>query len=189
MAKTIRQGKLVFPGEVLGVIEEYFPGSGVYVDDNGYLRAGVVGRVVIDIVKRIINVKQLFDKPVIPRIGDIVEGIVSSVSDDLAFIDIYAIEDRSPRSIDFTGILHISQVSSEYISTMYDALRVGDIVRARVISNNQPYQLTTKEPSLGVIVAFCTRCGAILRKRDDRLVCPVCGSIEKRKVSTMYLFR
>lgn len=187
--KKVRQGMLVFPGDKLGVEEEYFPGQGVYIDSNGYIRSQVVGRVLIDIIKRIINVKNVHGKPFVPKIGDIIEGIASSVSDDLAFIDIYAIEEKPSRSTDFTGVLHISQVSAEYIETMHDAMRLGDVIRARIINSNHPFQLTTKEPSLGVIIAFCTRCGSIMRKQDDKLICPVCGNIEKRKVSTSYIFR
>lgn len=187
--ERIRQGILVLPGDVIGVEEEYFPGQGVYVNGKGYLRSQLIGRVLIDIVKRTINVRNIHGKPYVPKVGDIVKGIVSSVSEDLAFIDIYAIEEKPTRTTSFTGILHVSQASSEYIETMYDAMRIGDIVRARVINSNHPFQLTTKEPRLGVIAAFCTKCGSLLRKQDDKLVCPICGNVEKRKVSASYVFR
>ncbi len=184
-----RQGMPVTPGDEIGVEEEYFPGPGAYVDERGTIRSQLVGRVLIDIVKRSISVRHVKGKPYVPRVGDIVEGIISGISEDLAFVDIHVIEEKPSKSTDFTGIIHISQVSLEYIETMYDAFRLGDVIRARVITNYQPYQLTTKEPSLGVIAAFCNKCGAILRKRDDRLICPVCGNVENRKISVMYLFR
>jgi exosome complex component CSL4 len=115
---------------------------------------------------------------------------VESVSNDLAFIDIISVEkSNGVQKTDFTGIIHISQTRREYLESMYDAFRIGDLIRARVLNNTNPFQLTTKEPSLGVVVAFCTRCGSILKKSDDRLVCPICGNVEKRKISIMYYFR
>ena len=182
-------GKPVTPGDELGVMEEYFDGPGTYIDRNGYIRSQLVGRVHLDIVNRLVMVRHVKGKPRIPRQGDIVLGIVEAVSNDLAFIDIWSIENTKAKNTDFTGIIHISQVSREYTETMYDAMRIGDVVRARVLNNSNPYQLTTKEPTLGVVVAFCSKCGAILRKQDDRLVCPICGNVEKRKVSLTYLYR
>ncbi len=181
--------KLVSPGDELGVEEEYFTGPGTYIDRKGKIRSQLLGKVLIDIVNRRIIVKHIKGKPRIPRQGDIVIGIVESVSNDLAFIDITSIENTNIKSTDFTGIIHISQASKEYLETMYDALRVGDVIRAKVLNNSNPYQLTIKDPNLGVIAAFCTKCGSLLKKQDDRLICPVCGNIEKRKTSILYMFR
>ena len=184
-----RQGMPATPGDKLGVEEEFFTGPGTYIDPNGNIRSQLVGRVLIDIVKRSICVKHVKSKPYVPKPGNIVLGIVETVSNDLAFTNIYAIEDKTSRTTEFSGVLHISQVSTEYIETMYDALRVGDVIRARVLNNIHPYQLTIKDAGLGVIAAFCTKCGAILKRKNDRLYCPVCGNYEKRKISIMYLFR
>jgi len=184
-----RQGMPVTPGDYLGVEEEYFPGYGAYIDDYGNIRSQLVGRVLIDIVKRTIEVRQVKGKPIIPKPGDIVLGVVETVSNDLAFIRIYNIENKPSRSTDFTGVLHISQVSNDYVETMYDVLRLGDVVRAKVLNSLQPFQLNTKHPSFGVVVAFCSKCGEILKLKDDKLVCPACGSVEKRKISTKYYFR
>ncbi len=182
-------GKLVTPGDELGVEEEYFTGPGTYINGKGYIRSQLVGSVKIDVVNRRIIVTHAKGKPRIPRQGDIVVGVVESVTNDLAFIDIVSIEGAMAKNTDFTGVLHISQVSREYIETMYDALRPGDVVRARVLNSMNPYQLTIKEPNLGVIAAFCSKCGSMLKKKDDRLICPACGSVEKRKVSLLYMFR
>ncbi len=182
--------KPVTPGDVIGVEEEYFPDRGAYVDNEGYIRSQIVGYALIDKLNKIVNVKHVRGKPVVPKQGDIVIGIVESVSNDLAFIDLTYIEyGNILKPIDFTGVLHISQASREYVENMYEVLRVGDMVKARILNNYNPFQLTTREPGLGVIVAFCTKCGAILKKSDDRLICPVCGSTEKRKISLAYMFR
>ncbi len=184
-----RTRKLVTPGDILGVEEEFIPIHGAYVDHESFIRSQVVGLVFTDIIKKNIIVKHVKDKPLVPKQGDTVEGIVTGVSDDLAFINIYSINDKFARTINFTGVIHISQVSTEFLSSMYDALRLGEVVRAKVLNNNYPFQLTTKDPTLGVIVAYCSKCGETLRRRNDKLVCPRCGNVEKRKISSYYLFR
>ncbi len=186
----VRAEKPVTPGDIIGVEEEYIPGDGAYVDENGYIRSLMTGRAVMDRISKIVNVKHVKNKPIIPRQGDIVIGIVEGVSNDLAFIDIISVEKSSGvKKTDFSGIIHISQASREYLESMYDAYRIGDIIRARVLNNTNPYQLSTREPSMGVITAFCTKCGSILKKSDDRLICPTCGNVEKRKISVIYSFR
>lgn len=183
------ESRVVYPGEILGVEEEFIPEQGVYTDRYGYLRSQIVGRVLFDYVRKNIFVRKLSYKPLLPKPGDIVEGIVSSVSEDIAFISIYAINDKYSRSIDLTGILHVSQASLDYIENLYEAVRSSEVVRARVLNSNYPYQLTTKEPALGVMIAYCSLCGGILYRRDDKLMCNNCGSIEKRKMSSFYAYR
>ncbi|MET1159385.1 MAG: exosome complex RNA-binding protein Csl4 [Thermoprotei archaeon] len=189
MGKSNSIKRIVTPGEMLGVEEEYMPIQGTYVDKNGYVRASTPGILVIDRTRKTIAVKHVRGKPIVPKPGDVVEGIVSSMSDELAFIDIYMVNDRYSRSIDFTGIIHISQASPEFLSSLYDAFRIGEVIRAKVLNNMHPYQLTTKEPGLGVILAYCNKCGSILIKRNGQLICPRCGNVEKRKASIFYLYR
>ena len=189
MKNKLKSGEPVLPGDMIGVEEEFIPLSGSYVDEHGYIRSQLVGRVYVDLMKKHVIVRHVKGKPLIPRQGDVVEGIVSSMSDDLAFIGIYAVNDKYLRSPVFTGIIHISQASQEFLSSLYEAFRLGEVVRAKVLNNNHPFQLTTREPGLGVIVAYCSNCGAVLYRRNDRLVCKRCGNTEKRKISSFYIFR
>ncbi len=189
MKSKPRMGSPILPGDVIGVEEEFMPSTGSYVDDKGYVRSQLVGRLYVDLLKKHVVVKHVKGKPVIPKPGDIVEGMVASMSDDLAFIDIYAVNDKYMRSSIFTGIIHISQASPEYLTSLYDAFRLGEIVRAKVLNSSHPFQLTTREPGLGVVMAYCSSCGAILYKVDDRLMCKRCGNVEKRKVSSFYIFK
>ncbi len=182
--------KLIIVGDKLFTIEEFMPGSGTYAYEDGVIRASQVGFLKIDFTQRIVSIKQVKGKPVYPRPGDIVIGVVTSVSDDIAFIDIFQVEGRSSRSVDFTGVVHVSQVSEKYVKSMYDALRPGDIVRARVLNDRIPFQLTTKGPQFGAILAYCSKCGGVLKRQsEDSVVCSRCGSIEKRKVSIKYMYR
>jgi len=188
--ETNKQKNFVTPGDPLYVIEEYLPGPGSYSDEKGWVRAAQIGRLIIDQSQRIVYVKQVLNKPFVPRSGDIVLGIVTGVSDDIAFLDIFQIEGKISKSTSFDGIIHISQVSEQYIETMYEAMRPGDVVRAKVLNNNPPFQLTTKGPQFGLILGLCSKCGSILkRQQNNMLICPNCGRIEKRKVSIKYIYR
>jgi len=83
----------------------------------------------------------------------------------------------------FTGVLHISDVHLRYVDSMFDVCKAGDIIRAKVISTkNQVYHLSTKDKDLGVIYAFCSRCGGTLGSKRQGMVCPRCGNIERRKI-------
>ena len=42
------------------------------------------------------------------------------------------------------------------------------------------------DEDLGVIKAYCNRCLTGLAKKENKLVCPNCGSTETRKTSTAY---
>ena len=177
----------VFPGDIIGVMEEFIPGSGVYVDENGYLRASMMGELVRDLKNKCAKIKR---KNILsyPKPGSIVTGIVTSIRNDIAVITIISEENSSGIPNPLTGILHVSQVTQGYVKTLYDAISLGDMIKAQVLSSENPFQLSIKNPSLGVILSTCSKCGAVLRKdRKGRLVCPRCRSIEHRKTSTDYI--
>ena len=181
------QGAFLTPGEEICVIEEYIPGPGSYADDKGFVRSSVVGKLVIDLNQRIISVYNPLGKPAVPRPGEIVRGVVESITDDLAFIDIFSLENKPSANIDYSGIIHVSQVSEKFIEKMGDVLKPGDIVRARILNAKPPYQLTLRGPGLGVILGFCGRCGApLIARSDEELVCSKCRRLEKRKVALRY---
>jgi exosome complex component CSL4 len=177
--------KAVVPGEALGVEEEALPVQGVYVDKQGYLRALVVGTVVMDKLKKTIMVRPANKRELGLRPGALVEAIVVSMSDDIAVLNIY---NANGVPVDFSGILHVTQVSSEYVKTLWDVLRPGDIVRARVINSFIPYQVSIKDPGLGVVAARCSVCGDLLYKAGEKLHCASCGSIENRRIGVGYVY-
>jgi exosome complex component CSL4 len=45
-----------------------------------------------------------------------------------------------------------------------------------------------KDARLGVIAAYCSRCGAPLVKEKNVLKCRVCGNTEMRKLAPDYIF-
>jgi exosome complex component CSL4 len=63
----------------------------------------------------------------------------------------------------------------------------GDIIRAKVISEkNQIYHLSTVDKNLGVLYAFCSRCGTLLEQKRYEMHCSKCGNIEQRKTALDY---
>jgi exosome complex component CSL4 len=184
-------GRKVFPGEPLCTIEEYLPGEGVYVDD-GIIRAARFGVVEIDNVNRRISVRGLSGKPRIPKRNTPVYGVaIGAPREELMLIKIFADERMISYNGTFTGILHVSQVANGPLQSrsIYDYVKPGDIVRVTVLSNTPAYIVSMKRPQDGVIMAFCSICGAPLYRLPgtNKLVCPRCGNEEQRKVSPYYV--
>jgi exosome complex component CSL4 len=121
-----------------------------------------------------------------PNEGNLVLGIVKSVRDKNLTLKIVQIEDK-PLYTYFDGVMHISDVSEGYVKTMLDAFKVGDIVRAKVISTkNREIHLTTQGSELGVIQAKCSLCGHSLILDKNNLRCPQCNRARWRKIAYDY---
>ncbi len=182
--------KTVTPGDVLAVIEEYLTGPGTYVEDEtGFIRAAILGIKYKDYQLRQVKVNGPQPKYAVPQPGMIVIGFIHSLRTDIGVVTLIGVSNKKtkPLSSPLTGILHVSQVSEEYIKTMYDAFANGDLIKAKVLSDRNPYQLSTKEQGLGVILTTCSNCGTVVRMEEGVLKCPKCGNIEKRRVSKDYI--
>lgn len=177
--------EITLPGEQLAVEEEAIPVSNAYVDEGGYIRASIIGLPSFDKLKKTIYVKPLVKRDVLLKPGTIVEGLVVAASEDLAFIDIYSANGARVRA---QGVLHVSQCSETKINALLEVVKPGDYVRAKVLNNLPPYQLSLKEPGLGVIEAYCSICGSPLYKSGDKLQCGSCGNIETRKIGGTYVY-
>jgi exosome complex component CSL4 len=182
--KNRQNGIFVTPGDKLGVIEEFLPGLGTYVD-NGDIYSSTIGHLLIDLFKRKISVHSSTSILPMPKVGDIVIGRVANIQDKNIVIKISQINAES-RSI-LAGIMHVSDVSTHYVKTMFNAFKVGDFVRAKVISTtNKEFHLSTKGNYLGVIQALCSNCGELLVFQKHRLRCLNCKRIERRKIVLGY---
>ncbi len=180
-----KSGQFVVPGDRLGVIEEFMPGPGTY-EENGTIYSFATGRALVDVLNKQVSVFPKTRFLPVPKVGSIVIGQVIDVQSKIAVVRIFQVG-KYPLSGFFTGILHVSDVSLHYVETMYDACKSGDIIRAKVVSDkNRTFHLSTKELNLGVIYAFCSRCGNALNFRRMRMRCLRCGKIEKRKSAQDY---
>lgn len=176
------------PGDELGVCEEFTPNYGVYIDDMCFLRSSVVGKVIKDILNKNIKILPLKKKLLFPSPRDNVIGYVSSVRGEMALVILLYTDDFKPLSSPLAGFIHVSQTGIDS-GNLTDLIAPGDLVKARIISTENPFQLSLKHPSLGVILASCSKCGGILvkMKNESRLICPKCGNQEKRKISSDYI--
>ena len=171
----------VLPGDKLGVIEQYLPGAGTYETD-GTIYANFTGKARIDLKNKRVTVVPSTKVAPLPKEGTTVIASVIHATDKMATVNIWKINDRLIQT-PFTAMLHISSSSPRYERNMSDVCKGGDIIRARVIEINRIPQLTTAGRGLGVIKAFCSRCGAVLEFKNRRLQCPSCGNLERRRLA------
>jgi len=180
-----KSGHLVVPGERLGVIEEFIPDSGTYVKD-GVIYSKIVGRSLVDLQNRRVSVYPAVEGVVVPKLSSTIVGQVGNSQSDNVLVRIFKVGNKR-LSGDFGGILHISDVSDRYVNSMNEVCKPGDIIRAKVISEkNRIFHLSTNDKNLGVVDAFCSRCGNLLEPERFELRCPKCGNIEKRKMAPDY---
>ena len=124
-------------------------------------KADEIEAVVIDIDKtnqRIsLGVKQLDDDPWKEidgrfRIGDLVKGTVSKLTNFGAFIQLQD---------DIDGLVHISQISEDRVEKVKDVLKVGQAVEARVI------KVDKAERRIGLSVKAANYSEEALRKEAE----------------------
>jgi exosome complex component CSL4 len=184
----VRDSKaVVTPGEKLGVIEEYMPGNNTYEDD-GKVISSAVGAPDIDAQNRKIGVKA--ERRVsVPEVGDVVEGVVTMMKEDVAQVKIIDIRGKKPLTGDFSGTLHVSQANKGYVNSIHDVLNFNDRILAKVTTSWAPYQLSTADDDLGVIYARCPKCGNELVLKGGRAFCKRDNFYEKKKVSRLNVFK
>ncbi len=180
-----KSGHLVVPGERLGVIEEFIPDSGTYVKD-GVIYSKIVGRALLDLQNRRVSVYPVVEGVVVPKVGTVVIGQAGNAQSDNVLVRIFRI-DKKKLTGNFGGILHVSDVSDRYVDSIADVCKPGDVMKAKVLSEkNQVFHLSTNDKGLGVLYAFCSRCGTLLEQQRYDLKCPKCGNIERRKMAPDY---
>lgn len=180
-----KSGKVVAPGDRLGVIEEFTPGSGTYTEE-GTIYSEITGRTLMDMLNKKVSVFPLVRGVGVPKVGSTVVGQVSDVQSRSATLRMIKVGKRL-LSGSFTGILHISDVSPGFVESMFDVCKAGDMMRARVVSDkNRVFHLSTADKNLGVVYAFCSRCGHMLPLKRQRMQCANCGKFERRKVASDY---
>lgn len=195
MSRYSREGReaRVAPGAALSTIEEFIPGQGTYVDEEG----GVIRAAVSGVLRYNMNTRVVEVEPVrllrVPRPGSNAVGMVAQTRLDAVLVELYGEVRLQPNPAwlyeytgKFLGVLPISGISEEYVKSIEDYYRRGDIVLVKVTSDSNPYHLVTVDPPYGVLYAECSRCGAVMEPVNPRTMkCPRCGLVEKRKVSVL----
>lgn len=179
--------EMVFPGDELGVAEQFMPGPGTYEED-GMVYAAWIGEAHLDPKSFKAEVHPRTKTPATFEEGDLLIGRVRSLRKSFVSVDVVAkadMPDREPVS-EARGTLHISKISNDYIDQIEDAFRVGDIIRARVIEVEPAIQLITKDDELGVLLARCPKCRTVMETKGHGLVCPDCDWKSRAKLAADY---
>jgi exosome complex component CSL4 len=84
----------------------------------------------------------------------------------------------------------VSRVDTGFVKVLSEKFKIGDIVKARV-DEIYPFglELSTADPSLGVVKAFCAKCRQPLHLFGAMLKCLSCGATERRKISSDYVLK
>src|SRR3990170_783615 len=177
--------KMVLPGDQVAVAEEFEAGEGTY-EREGLIFASTPGVLSLDATNRVARVRP-FNPPAELKVGDIVYGVVDDIRQMMATATVAAIHGRTRQiSGQSEGTIHISNVSESYTEDIRDMFHLGDVIRAKVIQVKPSVQLTTAEPILGVVKAFCGQCRGPLELRGRELYCPRCERSERRKLARDY---
>ncbi|CAN6575376.1 unnamed protein product [Malus baccata var. baccata] len=195
----------VTPGEVLGKTSKFKAGRGAYVSaDKLTVYASLTGS------RRILSpppnspdqrstVEVTGHKAhgAIPEPGSVVIARVTKVMERMASADILCLGTKSVRE-KFSGIIRLQDVRATEIDKvdMLSSFRLGDIVRAHVVSfvwnaplslgDARAYYLSTAKNELGVISAQSAASGETMVPISwTEMQCPRTGQIEQRKVAKM----
>lgn len=183
---SVGKARLVFPGDVLSTSEELLPGPGSH--DNGTsILATRLGHFEVESREMRAVVKPLTSIPTELRVGNFVLGEVTMIKPAMAGVEVLAVEDNARLVVgDTNGTLHVSKIAQKYVRDVGDEFRLGDVVRAKVISVKPSVQLATDDRRCGCIKALCTRCRFGLHKVGKGLECPNCGRREMRYLAPDY---
>lgn len=117
--------------------------------------------------------------------GDVVTGVVVQTTDKIAIINI-DYKNQHVLSPSSSGVLFINNVSDGYIEKMGDVVRIGDIVKAKVVEKDKfGFKLAINEEDLGVIKSNCFKCKSKLQLTSNSIKCLNCKTINLKKIAKM----
>lgn len=108
-------------GKIIRSIQDE-SGATIEVEDDGTVKVAAVNKESSDKA-----LKRIRDITADPEIGTIYEGVVKSIVNFGAFVEILPGRD---------GLLHISEISHKRVNTVEDELSVGDVIKVKVININ-----------------------------------------------------
>lgn len=179
---------LVLPGDELATAEEFQPGPGTY-EEGGVVFAARVGVLELDPKDFVARVRPVTKAvPLKLQPGDTVFGTVRASRASMAIVEVLHHVDYPDRGIasDTNGTLHVSKMSESYVDRVEDAIHLGDVIRAQVVSVDPSLQLTMRGQHLGIVRSLCPRCRSVMAAKGDGLVCPECDWKERGKIASDY---
>ncbi|MEM2963087.1 MAG: exosome complex RNA-binding protein Csl4 [Candidatus Anstonellales archaeon] len=177
--------KEAVPGMELGVEEEFAEGPGTYSSD-GKIYSALFGKVVVTNRRISVIGRKMLSKI---SVGDIIYGRVEMIVEPVALI--LTAQPPTPtkfyESMAEYAVMHASSLGIGFVRNIHDFVKIGDIIKARVI-DIKPTEVSVGVNShdLGIIKAFCTQDRHPMNLVSRMLVCSHCGKKETRKISSEY---
>ena len=167
-----------FPGDAIASIEEYEAGYNTF-DDGDMVRASAVGEKILDKSTRVASVK--FPKALsIPQVGDVVIGTVVAVMSSMIAVSIDYINGK-PTTSKVECVCSTRNIRKKNIAL------VNDMVSLKILNHlNGTIHATIDEPTLGVLLTKCRKCGEKVVPMRDAIKCTECSWIDERKLSTNF---
>ncbi|MFH1721596.1 MAG: exosome complex RNA-binding protein Csl4 [Candidatus Altiarchaeota archaeon] len=175
-----------FIGDYIGTIEEFMPGPGTFVDEEGKICSSAIGKKKIDGKNHSASVEANIPHEL--AIGDIVYGEVCAFRKNLVTVIVKKIKGYK-NDVDIKTAIFISQISDSYVENPEEAFGVGDLVKAQVVKMETGLIDISTKGELGVVLAYCKRCRTPMERTEkfkDRLECPACNHREGRKIAKDY---
>jgi exosome complex component CSL4 len=162
------------------------PGPGTH-DDGTNIIATRIGMFRVDPNEMKAVVDPATSVPADLQMGDFVLGEITMIKPAMAGVNVLHVEGKRRVIVgDTNGTLHVSKIAKRYVRDVGQEYRLGDIVRAQVISVKPSVQLSTDVERGGSILALCLRCRFGLKKVQKALECPNCGRREMRNIAPDY---
>jgi exosome complex component CSL4 len=178
--------KIVVPGQEVGIEEEFSSGTGTYME-KGNVLSTLLGTLAEE--GRTLSVKRPKRLTQI-AVGTMVTGIVDNIAEPVALVIVEGEGDENTRFSQSNAyfILHASQIKRGYVKNVRDEIRIGDIIRAKVVEEkNGEFHISTEDEDCGVLKGFCCACRHELVKKPTGLECSSCGRRENRKIAKGYV--
>lgn len=162
------------------------PGPGTH-DDGTNIVATRIGIFKVEPNELRAFVEPATSVPVNLRVGDYVIGEITMIKLSMAGVEVLAVEGNDRVIVgDTNGTLHVSKIARRYVKDVGNEYRLGDVIRAQVISVKPSVQLSTEDERGGCIKALCLRCRFGMNKIGKGLECPNCGRREVRNMAPDY---
>ena len=174
--------KFVLPGELVATEEEVMGIYGGYEKDGNFY-SSYAGWLTIDPETRYAKIESAPQRPVNVKPRTSVYGQIKSLTPQVAILDVWGQRNKiRPVIQSSTAVLPVASVTTDYLKSLRDAFRIGDIIKAEVEAIEYgTLKLTTKKSYLGVVKAYCSNCRNPMQRAGPKNKCPVCGHIEERK--------
>jgi exosome complex component CSL4 len=137
--------------------------------------------------KENVDIKKILDK--IPKQraleeGDVVTGVIVQTTDKIAILSLEATKKQHILTPSSSGVIFIRNASDDYVEKMGDVVRIGDIVKAKIVEVDKfGFKFAINEEELGVLQSNCSKCKTPLILDSTSIKCLKCNTINLKKIA------